>query len=51
MNHEHTMSNVSENVKGTYPSLEPANKLFIVLLIRISRIIPSELLKMFTSKI
>jgi hypothetical protein len=45
------MRNIGENVKGTYPSLKPASKLFVVLLIRISRIVPSQLLKMFTAKI
>ena len=41
---------VSENVKESYPSLKPANKLFLVLLIRITRIVRFELLEMFPAK-
>ena len=42
--------NVTENVKETYPSLKPANKLLLVLLIRITRIVPFELIEMFPTK-
>ena len=42
--------NISENVKVTYPSLEPANKLFLVFLFRIRTIVPCGLLSMFPSK-
>jgi hypothetical protein len=44
------LRNICENVKVTYPSLEPANKLFLVFLVWIRTVVGCELLNMFPSK-